>query len=151
VRNRYKWTEREFHAWEIIHIYSFLSFIYHQIKIIELKLLDLDNRRTVRTRLQLLKETNNIFFWNRFDARGKPLSMGRSWSDLTAFGLRANFRFTVHGLVPHTGYLVINNTTIEDEGIYRCRVDFKNSPARHYRAKLNVIGKIPNRYFINVF
>ena len=93
-----------------------------------------------------LKVVDDITSWNRFDARGKPLSMGRSWSDLAAFGLRANFRFTVHGLLPRTGHLVINNITVEDEGVYRCRVDFKNSPARHNRAKLNVIGKIFTKF-----
>jgi hypothetical protein len=37
--------------------------------------------------------------------------------------------------------LIINGTTLADEGIYRCRVDFKNSPARHFRVQLNVTGE----------
>lgn len=78
---------------------------------------------------------------NRFDARGKPLSMGRRWSEVASFGLRADFRFALHGQIPSKGHLVINRTTLADEGIYRCRVDFKNSPARHYRVQLNVTGE----------
>ncbi|EFX89926.1 hypothetical protein DAPPUDRAFT_20705, partial [Daphnia pulex] len=73
-----------------------------------------------------------------FDARGKPLSMGRRWSEVVSFGLRADFRFSLHGQIPSKGHLIINGTTLADEGIYRCRVDFKNSPARHFRVQLNV-------------
>lgn len=73
-----------------------------------------------------------------FDARGKPLSMGRRWSEVVSFGLRADFRFALHGQIPSKGHLIINGTTLSDEGIYRCRVDFKNSPARHFRVQLNV-------------
>ena len=78
---------------------------------------------------------------DRFDARGKPLSMGRRWSEVVSFGLRADFRFSLHGQIPSKGHLIINGTTLADEGIYRCRVDFKNSPARHFRVQLNVTGE----------
>ena len=81
---------------------------------------------------------------NRFDARGKPLSMGRRWSEVVSFGLRADFRFSLHGQIPSKGHLIINGTTLADEGIYRCRVDFKNSPARHFRVQLNVTGECPS-------
>ena len=47
---------------------------------------------------------------------------------------------------PNRGHGRMNNITVEDEGVYRCRVDFKNSPARHNRAKLNVIGKIFTKF-----
>lgn len=85
-------------------------------------------------------EINNLRH-NRFDARGKPLSMGRRWSEVVSFGLRADFRFSLHGQIPSKGHLIINGTTLSDEGIYRCRVDFKNSPARHFRVQLNVTGE----------
>lgn len=67
--------------------------------------------------------------------------MGRRWSEVASFGLRADFRFALQGQVPSKGHLVINGTTLADEGIYRCRIDFKNSPARHYRIQLNVTGE----------
>lgn len=84
-----------------------------------------------------------VIVQNRFDARGKPLSMGRRWSEVVSFGLRADFRFSLHGQIPSKGHLIINGTTLADEGIYRCRVDFKNSPARHFRVQLNVTGECP--------
>ena len=80
-------------------------------------------------------------FLCRFDVRGKPLSLGRRWSEVAFFGRRADFRFAVQGNAPSQGQLSIANITLQDEGIYRCRVDFKNSPARHFRVKLNVIGR----------
>lgn len=73
--------------------------------------------------------------------------MGRRWSEVASFGLRADFRFALHGQIPSKGHLVINRTTVADEGIYRCRVDFKNSPARHYRVQLNVTGKFSSFHF----
>lgn len=82
-----------------------------------------------------------LTFCKRFDARGKPLSMGRRWSELASFGLRADFRFNLHGQMPSKGHLVINGTSLADEGLYRCRIDFKNSPARHHRVQLNVTGE----------
>ena len=69
--------------------------------------------------------------------------MGRRWSEVASFGLRSDFRFALtNGQVPSHGYLVINRTTLADEGLYRCRVDFKKSPARHYRVFLNVTGTL---------
>ena len=67
--------------------------------------------------------------------------MGRRWSEEAAFGSRANFFFTPNNAMSNPGYLKIRNVTLADEGLYRCRIDFKNSPARHFRVKLNVIGE----------
>jgi hypothetical protein len=37
--------------------------------------------------------------------------------------------------------LTVDAIQLDDEGIYRCRVDFKNSPTRNFQIRLNVVGK----------
>ncbi|XP_034239040.1 synaptogenesis protein syg-2-like [Thrips palmi] len=69
----------------------------------------------------------------RVDARGRPLSHARLWSSPTWFGPRASFvvdQDTVH--------LVVSGLREEDHGVYRCRVDFKDSPTRNSRIGLTV-------------
>lgn len=37
--------------------------------------------------------------------------------------------------------LKIQNVTSGDEGLFRCRVDFINSPTRNFRVNLTLVGK----------
>ena len=79
------------------------------------------------------------------DARGKvPLSRGVYWSDDRIFGARANFR-----LSEPSGLSVVN-VRESDEGLYRCRVDFKTSPTRNTLIKLTVIGEIILQFQWNI-
>nr|XP_017021487.1 protein turtle homolog A isoform X1 [Drosophila kikkawai]XP_017021488.1 protein turtle homolog A isoform X1 [Drosophila kikkawai] len=69
-----------------------------------------------------------------FDVRGRQFGQARLWSSPSAFGSRAHFSSTTH-----PAQLKIDNIRIEDEGVYRCRVDFRNSPTRNLKINLTVI------------
>ncbi|XP_017771245.1 PREDICTED: nephrin [Nicrophorus vespilloides] len=69
-----------------------------------------------------------------FDVRGKPLSQARHWSAPEVFGSRAYFR-----TVSEPAQLVIDDIRRHDEGVYRCRVDFRNAQTRSFRYNLTVI------------
>jgi len=71
-----------------------------------------------------------------FDVRGRPFTKALYWTDPNAFGPRAYF---VTGSKP--AGLTLESVQLDDEGIYRCRVDFKNSPTRNFQINLTVIGK----------
>jgi len=73
------------------------------------------------------------------DVRGKPFSSARHWSSSQLFGTRAHFR-----TVTDPARLVIENVKLTDEGVYRCRVDFRNSPTRNFRFNLTVLGMTSN-------
>ncbi|XP_018322838.1 titin isoform X2 [Agrilus planipennis] len=69
-----------------------------------------------------------------FDVRSRQFSQARLWSSPTIFGPRVFFRAATN---PAT--LVINDIKLSDEGIYRCRVDFRNSPTRNSKVNFTVI------------
>ncbi|KYQ58913.1 Hemicentin-1 [Trachymyrmex zeteki] len=70
-----------------------------------------------------------------FDVRGRrQYSNARLWSSPSALGPRA---FFVTATNP--AHLSIDRLESTDEGIYRCRVDFRNSPTRKQRMNLTVI------------
>ncbi|KAG5671866.1 hypothetical protein PVAND_002037 [Polypedilum vanderplanki] len=69
-----------------------------------------------------------------FDVRGRAFSKALYWSDTNAFGPRAYFL-----TVSKPATLSVDNVQLDDEGVYRCRVDFQNSPTRNHRINLTVI------------
>ncbi|KAH8276880.1 hypothetical protein KR026_002075 [Drosophila bipectinata] len=69
-----------------------------------------------------------------FDVRGRAFEKALYWSDTNSFGPRAYF---VTGQQP--AKLSVDNIQLDDEGVYRCRVDFQNSPTRNHRINLTVI------------
>ncbi|GLG98678.1 Uncharacterized protein GBIM_05287 [Gryllus bimaculatus] len=78
-----------------------------------------------------------------FDVRGKPLSQARHWSAPKPFGNRAYFR-----TVQEPAQLVVEDVRRHDEGVYRCRVDFRNTPTRSFRYRLSVIVTFLQQRFI---
>lgn len=71
-----------------------------------------------------------------FDVRGRQYGQAKLWSAPTVFGLRAFF-----STATHPAHLKVDNIEVSDEGMYRCRVDFRNSPTRNLKINLTVIGK----------
>ncbi|KAG7311114.1 hypothetical protein JYU34_002095, partial [Plutella xylostella] len=69
-----------------------------------------------------------------FDVRGKPLSEARHWSAPEVFGPRAHFAPS-----PAPAALLVRDVKRRDEGVYRCRVDFRNTQTTSFRYNLTVV------------
>lgn len=69
--------------------------------------------------------------------RGRAFNQALHWSDENEFGQRAYFV-----TVAKPAALTLDSVTLNDAGVYRCRVDFKNSPTRNFQINLTVIGKL---------
>ncbi|KAG4077787.1 hypothetical protein HA402_011216 [Bradysia odoriphaga] len=69
-----------------------------------------------------------------FDVRGRQFNQAKFWSSPTVFGSRAFFSTSYH-----PAQLRVDNVRLSDEGMYRCRVDFRNSPTRNLKINLTVI------------
>ncbi|KAF9405416.1 hypothetical protein HW555_013835 [Spodoptera exigua] len=70
----------------------------------------------------------------RFDVRGKHLSEARHWSAPEVFGPRAHFSTS-----PPPAALLVRDVKRRDEGVYRCRVDFRNTQTTSFRYNLTVV------------
>lgn len=71
-----------------------------------------------------------------YDVRTGNTAQAKLWSSPTAFANRAYFRTT-----SHPAQLLVDDIQLTDEGVYRCRVDFRNSPTRNMKINFTVIGK----------
>ncbi|XP_066995324.2 neural cell adhesion molecule 2 [Anabrus simplex] len=69
-----------------------------------------------------------------FDVRGRQYGQAKLWSAPNAFGPRAYFR-----TASTPAQLLVDDLELSDEGVYRCRVDFRNSPTRNLKINLTVI------------
>ncbi|PZC81806.1 hypothetical protein B5X24_HaOG212020 [Helicoverpa armigera] len=84
------------------------------------------------------KETDGEPLYS-YDVRGRLASQPKLWSSSSGFGTRAYFRAAANPAV-----LFVDSVVSSDAGVYRCRVDFKNSPTRNLRVNFTVITP-PNR------
>lgn len=74
-----------------------------------------------------------------YDTRTGNKTKAVLWSSAEELGSRAHFRAP-----SQPAHLLIDDLQVTDEGIYRCRVDFRDSPTRNSRINLTVIGEIYN-------
>nr|XP_053630671.1 kin of IRRE-like protein 3 isoform X1 [Cherax quadricarinatus] len=69
-----------------------------------------------------------------YDSRKHSLLDARNWADGKTLSGRGHF-----DLQSSPASLILDNVRATDEGLYRCRVDFKKSPTRNARTHLTVI------------
>nr|XP_027225660.1 hemicentin-2-like [Penaeus vannamei] len=72
-----------------------------------------------------------------YDARSGVYSRPTEWADQELLGSRAHFSVTTTPAA-----LVLNQTKREDEGVYRCRVDYKLLTTTHARVNLSVVEPV---------
>lgn len=77
-----------------------------------------------------------IFFLCSLDFRGNPLV---HWATTDDLGSRTHFILENNKL--EDAHLTIKSIVRSDEGVYRCRIDFFNSPTRNYKVNLSLISK----------
>jgi len=70
------------------------------------------------------------------DARGRQIAQAKLWSDPYVFGERAVMRTDAK-----PAKLEIDPLESTDGGVYRCRVDFRNSPTKNQKINLAVVGE----------
>jgi hypothetical protein len=71
------------------------------------------------------------------------MSEGRHWSAPGVFGSRAHFRPS-----PPPAALLLHDVKRHDEGVYRCRVDYRNTQTMSFRFNLTVIGEFKLQHSI---
>lgn len=80
------------------------------------------------------------------DSRDRDFSLAERWSDENVFANRAYF-------MPEKqpAELGVDHIRESDQGIYRCRVDFKIAQTRNSKINLTVIGESFLKYFFLFF
>ena len=72
------------------------------------------------------------------DSRGGSLKLATHASIGSDLGQRLYFSV---GDVPKESRLQLRNVQSSDGGVYRCRVEFFNSPTRNFRSNLTLVGE----------
>ncbi|KAI4492950.1 hypothetical protein M0802_009787 [Mischocyttarus mexicanus] len=70
-----------------------------------------------------------------YDARSRQFTKAKFWSATNVWGHRATFRASP------PAQLTIQDIRESDEDVYRCRVDFRNSPTRNFKVNFTVIER----------
>jgi hypothetical protein len=79
---------------------------------------------------------NKCVFEFSVDLRARPLEQAKHWKN-ERLASRAQFDTSAAS----TAAFMLSNVSEDDDGIYRCRVDFRHTPTRHVRYQLNVVRK----------
>ena len=93
-----------------------------------------------------------VTFFCSYDMRQSQNEKGRHWKDNRTLGNRAFFHYKETGMRSETGamqiasFLVIDSLRPEDNGFYRCRVDFKEAPTKNTKINLKLIGMYFNKF-----
>ena len=88
-----------------------------------------------------------FFCYFRFDARDKSrLTYADHFSPI--YGQRASMRLPNSHDPKKKAVLVLSHLRPEDEGIYKCRADFKRSPTKNNRMFLNILSKSNLFFFV---
>lgn len=72
------------------------------------------------------------------DARGGPLAEASHLAMSDDLGSRSYF---ITDDQPSKARLRIQHVNMHDEGVFRCRVDFNNSPTRNFQVNLTLVGQ----------
>ena len=78
-----------------------------------------------------------MFLLFSVDSRFGDFSLSNKWSS-PSYTERVSFS---RQLASVSRGLILSGVTQQDAGIFRCRVDFKNSPTQNSRINLHVVGK----------
>lgn len=79
------------------------------------------------------------------DTRDADFHAAEQWSGDDILGQRATFRAD-----RHPAALILTNVKLRDEGVYRCRVDFRLAQTRNAHVNLTVIGKTIPFFFYSI-
>ena len=79
-----------------------------------------------------------------YDTRGRQSTRGTHWAQEDSLGQRSAFEPR-----PRSPLLRIRDIQEGDEGVYRCRADFKATPTLNARVNLTVIGEYRVRLVIS--
>ena len=83
-----------------------------------------------------VNECQLLCFALSLDARGGNLESANHSFISNDLGARTYFQTS--GVYP--ARLQVNNVGVQDEGVFRCRVDFVDSPTRNFRVNLTIVG-----------
>ena len=79
----------------------------------------------------------DTYYYNfSFDARGRNKDTALHWYNTKMFQHRISYKGTTD-----TGILSVRSIVPEDDGNYRCRVDFRFAPTKISLSRLRVIRK----------
>lgn len=94
------------------------------------------------------KDSTGIPLYSLDSRSGVAISAAQHSTIASDLGQRLFFSL---GTTPKEARLQIRNIKPSDGGVYRCRVDYFNSPTRNYRVNLTLVGECRDYVFERSF